>query len=278
MNTLTPLEAFPNPSDDLLFTVNFVMGAGNYMYDAREAALASEKLDRTVVTDVDETINRRYIQAVRARSGGADSVLGEEQSARVEGSNKVWIVDPVDGTGEYVKTDLTDDERTSCVGAAMLQAGQLQLAAVYNPFRKEFFVADRDQDAAFLNSERLDLTRTAVGQLALGPDMPYDFCHWEGATTDARFFEALIGVPPIGSYSAINQACDVARGRSAFAVFPGDTIHDIAPSALMVELAGGVVSDVDGEPLDWQNLNGAVYAANSRIHARVIQELVSRSY
>jgi myo-inositol-1(or 4)-monophosphatase len=269
-------EAFPNSSDDLRFTIDFVEDAGAYMVSAREAALVSRKLDKTAVTDVDEEINRRYIAAVEARSGGKDSVLGEEKSARVAGSEKIWIVDPVDGTGEYIKPNLTNSERTSCVGAAMLRAGELQLAVVHNPFRREMFVADRDLGGTFLNGHRLDVTRTAVGRLAFGKDIPYDFCQWDGGATDARFFEQLIGAPPLGSYSAINQACDVARGRSAFDVFPGDTIHDIAPSALVVELAGGIVSGIDGEPLDWQNLNGAVYAANARIHDRVIQELSKR--
>lgn len=112
------------------------------------------------------------------------------------------------------------------------------------------------------------MARLAQEELTQG--VAYDYCYWDDAAIDARFLEAVIGVPPLGSYSAINQACDVARGKSAFAVFPGDTIHDIAPGALLVDLAGGAVS------VRWDNLSaGAVYAVNPRVLASVITYLTA---
>lgn len=244
------------------------------MADARSTARAKKKLDRTDVTDIDTFINIEFIKAVKARSGERASVMGEEESDQVEGSSELWIIDPIDGTGEYIDDTLDDSERTSCVGVALFREGRLQLSVVHNPFRNELFVADHEL-GAFLNGEPLDLRQTEASQLTFGPDIPYDYAHWEDAPTDARFFEEIIGRPPINNYSAIYQACDVARGRSAFAVFPGNTIHDIAPSALIVELAGGEVSGVHG-PLDWQDLNGVVYAVNRQIHTRVVQELYAR--
>jgi myo-inositol-1(or 4)-monophosphatase len=190
------------------------------------------------------------------------------------GNNVVWVIDPVDGTGEYIDAQLADSDRTSCVGIAMFKGGVLRLSVVHNPFRNELFVADRALGTASLNGERLDLTRLAHEELGRGA--AYDYCYWDGAPIDARFFEAVIGVSPLGSYSAINQACDVARGKSAFAIFPGNTIHDIAPGALLVELAGGVVSDTRGMPLQWDNLGaGAVYAVNPNILASVIRFLTA---
>jgi myo-inositol-1(or 4)-monophosphatase len=277
---LAPYETgaqLPQASDDLRFTVGFVRKAGQHMVGARTEAFVSKKLDKTAVTDVDTLINTWFIEAVRDHAGDRASVLGEEASARVEGSEETWVIDPVDGTGEYIRPDIPDSERSSCIGAAMLRNGQAQLSVVLNPFRNELFVADRDLGGAFLNGQRLDLQQTEAGQTTFGPDIPYDYTHWQGAASDPRFFEELVGRPPIGSHSAIYQACDVARGRSTFDVFSGNTIHDIAPGAVIVELAGGAVSDVDGRNLNWGNLHGAVYASNRQILGRVVGELIDRA-
>jgi myo-inositol-1(or 4)-monophosphatase len=266
-------EVLRRPSDDLTFAINFAQTAGRYMVEARERALVSDKLDRTVVTDVDKAINRWLIEAVRARSDGRASVIGEEESARIEGSEEEWVIDPVDGTGEYVDQSLSDSERTSCVGIAKFERGRLQFSVVFNPFRDELFVADRGLGGAFLNGEPLNLRQTDAGIVPFAPGLPYDFSYWEGAAIDARSLEYVMDRPPIDSYSCIYQACMVAKGESAFSVFPGNTIHDIAPSALLVELSGGTVSGVDGQPLDWRNLNGAVFSVNQDVHDGVIAHL-----
>jgi myo-inositol-1(or 4)-monophosphatase len=257
---------------ELDFAVQFAKDAGCYMVTERQRAITSRKLDRTVVTNVDKRINRDFIGAAKARFGSNTSVIGEEESARATGS-MVWVIDPVDGTGEYVDTTLADSERTSCIGIALFKDGGLKLSVVYNPFRNELFVADRQFSGTLLGGQQI---RLGSGMTVLKKGMAYDYCHWDGCSVDVRFLEELLGAPR-NSYSAISQACDVARGKSAFAIFPGNTIHDIAPGALLVELAGGVVTDVYGRPLQWSNLgSGAVYAANPHIHKSVIWELRAR--
>ena len=245
------------------------------MVSQRKNAISTQKLDRTFVSDVDTHINADFIKEVKARSGNRASVIGEEESAKVEGSGEIWIIDPVDGTHEYIDTTVKDSERTSCVGAALIKNGVLQLSVVLNPYRNELFVADRDLGATYLNSKRLNLRKGPAGNLGLGRGIPYDYAHWNGAKTDPRFFEHQIGRQPLGSFSAIYQACTVAKGESVFDVFVGDTIHDIAPSALLVELAGGTVSDIKGRALRWDDLNGAVYS-NGVAHDGVVRALASR--
>jgi len=267
-------------NEDLRFMADYAVKAGDAAAAMRRQAQATKKLDRTDVTDWDKKIERDFREEIHTRWEGQDSVIGEEEeSGPLTGIGVEWIIDPIDGTGEYVRDNkengepIDDSERTTCVGIAQFKDGVLVRSVVYNPFRRELFVADRELGGAFLNGERLDLRQAETGRMAFGPGIPYDYSHWDGALTDARFFEEIIGRPPIGSYSAINQAMDVARGNSAFDVFPGNTIHDIAPGALIVELAGGEVS-----PVDWQNLSGpVVYAANPQIHARVVQELQARA-
>ncbi len=249
------------------------------MVRQREEAQVSHKLDRTVVTDIDKHINRMFIKAVRDKTRGRASIIGEEESFIVEGSSELWVVDPLDGTGEYVRSTkedgspLLDTERTTCFGAAVLRASQPQIAVANNPYKLEMLFGDRTTGEIWLHRRPLDLSQTDLCTARFESGLPYDYAHWDDAPVDLRFLEDRMGHSPSGSYSAIWQACMVAKGESAFAVFPGDTIHDIAPGALLVEMAGGVVSDLHGEPLDWQNLRGAVYAANPYVHEGAMQML-----
>lgn len=270
------LEFLLHASLDLKFAIDFAQAAGEYMVKARSDALISHKLDATVVTDVDTSINRQFIEAVRKHTNGSASTRGEEESLQVSGSQDCWVIDPLDGTREYIDLSIESPKRSSCIGIALLRTDILQLSVVYNPFKNETFVAERSL-GVFLNGNRLMDLSSTLGYVNFSPGIAFDYAYWKGAPADARFFKDILKSPSRGSYSAISQACDVARGASAFAVFPGNTIHDIAPGALLVEIAGGVVSDVSGKPLNWNSLNGAVYAVNPHVHASVIQQLKAHS-
>ena len=258
---------------ELAFAIQFATLAGRHMLSARLRALESQKLDRTVVTNIDREINEWFIRDVRETFGRQSVVIGEEASAGQFGSGRVWVIDPIDGTGEYVDRTVADKDRTTCVGIALLEAGIVQLSVVCNPWRGDIWVANRATGKAMRNQRVLTLQPKQSSELS--PFMPYDFCYWDGAVPDARVLERSMLQPPLGYYSAISQACAVAKGESAFAVFPGDTLHDIAPGALLVELAGGVVADGKGrQRRDLYDLSGAtIYAVNRQVCESVAQIL-----
>jgi myo-inositol-1(or 4)-monophosphatase len=178
-------------------------------------------------------------------------------------------MDPIDGTGEYVKLTIPSYELTCCIGISLFVDGVLTLSVVYNPFRGEMFTATHDR-RALCNDNPLACSSQ---QLKLG--VPYDYSYWDGAAFDARKLDQWLGAP-LGVYSAIYQACMVASGRSAFAFFPGNTIHDIAPGALLVARAGGRVTDMYGNPLQWDNLTRGVVYAGRASHAQALSLLLSR--
>jgi fructose-1,6-bisphosphatase/inositol monophosphatase family enzyme len=235
------------------------------MFSARDRAIQSQKLDRTVVTNIDRELNEAFIREVQAAFGRHTVVIGEEASSGKLGSGSAWVIDPIDGTGEYVDTAVADEDRTTCVGIALLEAGITQLSVVYNPWREEMWVADRASGRATRNDRVLNLQSRQHSQLS--PLMSYDFCHWDNATPDTRLLESYMLHPPLGYYSAISQACAVAAGDSDFAVFPGDTLHDVAPGSLLIELAGGVVANIGGHQRgDLYDLRGGtIYAVNQKV-------------
>jgi fructose-1,6-bisphosphatase/inositol monophosphatase family enzyme len=256
-------------SGDLQFATQFAERAGREMVAHRATTRRSKKLDRTDVTDEDKRLNRTFIAAVRRREGRAASVQGEELSDMIAGVRRVWTIDPIDGTGEYISDSIPDAQRTTCIGISLFINGVLVLAVVHNPFRGETFVADVGGAATLLNGRQV----TCVS-VPLRRGVRYDYCHWDGARFDVRGLERTLG-RPLGVYSAIYQACMVAAGRSAFAVFPGDTIHDIAPGARLVLGAAGRVTDLRGNPLRWNDLSHGVIFASRTVHAEALRAIAA---
>jgi myo-inositol-1(or 4)-monophosphatase len=234
------------------------------MRDMRLGANVTLKLDRTAVTNADTHINQLFIQAVRRRNR-RDSVVGEEISAR-RGRRRVWALDPIDGTDEYADPSVPDPQRTSCVGIALIEDGVLVLSVVYNPFRNELFVAERNRPT-LLNGRVIQVSLSGFWR-----GMSYDYCHWDGAPFDARGLKSLLG-QPLNVYSAIYQACMVAKGHSEFAVFPGNTLPDIAPATLLVVGAGGRVTDLSGRPINWSNPTSGVLYSNGLCHDAALRAI-----
>lgn len=256
-------------SGDLQFATQFAERSGREMVAHRATTRRSKKLDRTDVTDEDKRLNRAFIAAVRRREGRAASVKGEELSDMIAGARRVWTIDPIDGTGEYIDDTIQDNKRTTCIGISLFVDGVLVLAVVHNPFRRETFVADTEGAATLLNGRRVTCTSASLRR-----GMHYDYCHWDGTRFDVRGLERALG-RPLGVYSAIYQACMVAAGRSAFAVFPGDTIHDIAPGARLVLGAGGRVTDLRGRSLQWNDLSHGVIFACRSVHAEALRAIAA---
>jgi fructose-1,6-bisphosphatase/inositol monophosphatase family enzyme len=282
-HNLPPNYEILSPSRDMQFALDSVLVIGNQMVQGRTAKLqVSAKLDRTLVSDMDIETNLWFNQQAAAAYGGAASVQAEEVSQSAteptpEGEAAVtFVLDSIDGTGEYVATHrdartgepinpmrpvpigveiepIADSERTTCTGLAMLRGGKLQLAAVYNPFKKQLVIADRDLGGSFIIDQETLQTGTVAGKRLRVSDQPFspgtipwDSAVWEGAPVDTTLLEAAAGTPPLGHYSAIDQAVTVALGQSVGAVFAGNTAHDILPAAAIVYGAGGMVAKPNG--------------------------------
>jgi myo-inositol-1(or 4)-monophosphatase len=231
----------------------------------RQGLKVSRKPDGTSVTDADIAISEMVIESIKARYP-RHAVRGEELSRGSANAAEIWRLDPIDGTGEFIRGP-QHGRATYGFGLSKERHGQLEMGLFLGMPRNELFTAVHGM-GAYLNGKRI-----RVNQNIFRAHMPYDYCHWDGARPDLRFFDKLLEHKPIGNYSAISQACDVAAGRSSFAVFPGDTRHDIWPGRIIVQEAGGRVTDVRGNQHPRQGVpHGAVYS-NGRVHEDVIRAL-----
>lgn len=219
-----------------------------------------------LVTEVDRECEALIVSGVESERPG-DAILAEEGGAREQATaDWRWIIDPLDGTVNYAH-----GFPRFCVSIGIEYRGRRQVALVYDPLLDECFRAVRGAGAS-LGQRRLRVsTATALGQSLVATGFAYDV-HRSSADNLGHFgrmLKAARGIRRDGS--AALDLCYVASGRlDAYWEFK---LHpwDVAAGILIVEEAGGRVSDRSGGPVP---ASGAeVVASNGEIHDEVLAHL-----
>ena len=142
--------------------------------------------------------------------------------------------------------------------------GRLEAGAVYDPMRDELFTAERGR-GAFLNGARLRVSDTAVLiDALLVTGFPYSVQETldQHVALFSRFLSRARAVRRLGS--AALDACYVAAGRLDGFWEHGLNAWDIAAGVLLIQEAGGLVTDLDGGPFTLRS--GRILATNGRVH------------
>ena len=221
-----------------------------------------------LVTEVDVAIEREF-RAHIAQAWPDHDVLGEEfgASAGAQGRTRpCWIFDPIDGT-----TNFAHGLPIFCASLALEIDGAMQVGAVYDPMRDELFTAERGQ-GAWLNGRPLRVSSTAtLGDALLVTGFPYTVQQEGEAILGlfARFVAEARAVRRLGS--AALDVCYVAAGRMDGFWEEGLGPWDIAAAALLVDEAGGRISDLSGGPFNARA--GQLVASNGRLHPAMLETI-----
>lgn len=211
------------------------------------------EVDRMAEEDIIDTIHSLYPNhGIVAEERGGE--LSDDPAHR----ECEWIIDPLDGTANYLH-----GHPQFAVSIAVRQNGQLQHGVVFDPLRDEMYTASRGQGAQ-INNRRIHVThQDKLERALLATGFPYkhraDFDPW------MRSFQALL--PRVTDMrrcgSAALDLAYVACGRLDGYWEPGLEAWDIAAGSLLVREAGGLVADFQGQ----QNFlhTGQVIAANRLI-------------
>ena len=212
-----------------------------------------------LVTEVDVAIERAFRTMVGERFPNHE-VLGEEMGGKAAAPpGPCWVFDPIDGT-----TNFAHGLPIFCSSIALEVDGVAEVAAVYDPTRKELFTAERG-GRAFLNGRPLHVSPAlALVDAMLVTGFPYDV--HERVDEIVGLFAAFVGraraVRRLGS--AAIDLCYVAAGRLAGFWESDLKPWDIAGGALIVAEAGGRVTKLGGEA--FTSRGGSVLATNSQLH------------
>lgn len=220
---------------------------------------------RDFVTEVDRTAERLIREVLLGADGGA-TVVGEELSPALRTAGLVWVVDPLDGT-----TNFLHDYPAYAVSIAAAVDGVLEVAVVHNIPRDEVFWAARGR-GAWRGDRRIGVSAIAApGHALIGTGFPFKNLNRlaEYQAQFARVAAEASGIRRAGS-AALDLA-DVAAGRFDGFWEPELAAWDLAAGTLLIREAGGVVTDYAGRDLGVEH--GPVVAGNPAIHRWLLGRL-----
>ena len=224
------------------------------------------KANNTIVTIADEEINQLVIKRVAERYPAHD-IDGEEASQR-RGSKYVWACDPIDGTASFIM-----GLPVSVFSLALVIDGQPEVGVIYAPFSDHLYWASRGH-GAYMNNRPI-----YVNQHSLDDRVEMNIDWWPSAPWDVMqvvhdiAYEKDVYVTTVGSTT--HAAALVAHGEFVASVFTGTKGKnvDIAAAKVIVEEAGGKVTDLFGQEQRYdQDICGAVLS-NGIIHEEIVKAM-----
>jgi myo-inositol-1(or 4)-monophosphatase len=218
-----------------------------------------------LVTEMDARAETTVLAALRDAFPD-DAVLSEEAGALAGRSGRRWIIDPLDGTTNYAH-----GLPLFAVSIALEVAGQVILGVAYDPPRDELYVAERGGGAS-MNDAPVGVSSTAVlDESLLVTGFPYNLRETpdNNLAEYAAFSVRARAVRRLGS--VVLDLAWLASGRfdGMWELTLGP--WDVAAAALLVEEAGGRISDLRGGPLDLEAPR--LVASNGRIHEALLAVL-----
>lgn len=221
----------------------------------REYPQAVSAVDRAAETYIIDCIRREYPN---------HEIVAEESGGNRGMEEWTWIVDPVDGTVNFSR-----GLPLFSVSVALAYRGQVQLGAVYVPSVREFYFATRNEEATCNNRPvKVSCTET-LGAAIIGSSVQrsYQIRKCEQVLTSI-----LRQVPNVRMFaSSALEICWIARGRMDARIFAHSEIWDHAAAALIVEQAGGVVTDWNGS--NWDTTTNQLLVSNGLLHRDLLSVL-----
>ncbi len=220
------------------------------------------------VSEVDHAAEEAIISVLK-EAYPSHGFLGEESGYHDRDAEYLWVIDPLDGT-----TNFLHGIPQYCVSIALLHKGTLAQAVVFDPNRNELFTATKGV-GAYLNDRRIRVSKTDRFETAVvGTGFPFR----EVGNIDEylrmlkNVMQGTSGVRRPGA-AALDLAW-VACGRYDAFWELGLSPWDMAAGALLVREAGGLVGDLEGEDRFLEA--GRIVAANGKLFAGMLQLLARR--
>jgi len=234
-------------------------------FERVDSVQVSAKARNDFVSDVDRASEAEIVRVIR--NAYPEHAILAEESGQQGVSDYQWVVDPLDGTTNYLH-----GFPQFSISIACLYRGRLEHGLVYDPLREEMFTASRGAGAR-LNDRRLRVTtRKSMDGALVGTGFPYrDHRHLD-AYLD--MFRAMIDADTAGIRRPGSAALDiayVAAGRLDAFWELGLAQWDFAAAALLVREAGGVVSDLSGGEQFMDT--GNIVAGGLKLHTAMLQTL-----
>lgn len=206
-----------------------------------DTVVITEKSPNDFVTEVDQRVERAIIDIIH-KAYPSHRILAEESGECGDESDTVWIIDPLDGTRNFIH-----GFPHFAISIAVMVKNKIEHGVIYDPIRQELFTATRGKGAQLNNTRIRVAQRKKLEECLLGTGFAYRHTDPHNPTP-AKCFQYLL--PTCGDVRRAGAAtldlAYVACGRLDGFWEYGLKIWDLAAGVLLVKEAGGIVCDMDG--------------------------------
>ena len=220
------------------------------------------KEDMSPITETDLRINQLVIDSVH-NAFPVHSILAEEGSSLIDGSEYTWVCDPLDGTIPF-----SHGLGISVFSLALVQSGKSILGVVYDPFFDRLYFAQKNK-GAFLNEKRIKISsQKFFDKGCVEFSIPYP-----RIAEFPSFYNNLrdTGAKVMDIRTTVHAGALVASGEFLATLYLFTHAHDVAALKILVEEAGGKVTDIDGNEQRYDRpINGAIIS-NGHVHDQLVR-------
>ncbi|MBQ0080797.1 MAG: inositol monophosphatase [Alistipes sp.] len=221
-----------------------------------------------LVTTSDNAVQKFLYEHLTALLPGS-GFFGEEVVTPRTDAEYVWVVDPIDGTSNYARSD-----RDCAISVALKRDDELLMGVVYSPARGELYSAEKGK-GAFLNGKKISVSKRTSREALLFTAMSIYYKEYAGlcAAVMEEGFRRFNDIRRYGS--AAVEICQLARGYAEMYFELRLNAWDYAASMLILTEAGGYVSDHDGvQP----SLTGSdmICCANSKENLSELLQIIKK--
>jgi fructose-1,6-bisphosphatase/inositol monophosphatase family enzyme len=243
------------------------------------------KDDSTPVTAADKEINALFVRELRSAYPD-DDIISEEESDRREGAEYTWACDPLDGTIPF-----SLGIPTSVSSLALCKDGDPIVGVIYDPFMDRMFVAEKGKGATMndtpIHVSAASLLENAAMNMGMRLAMSMDLVGGKGAkkiSLDLSALRTILGKKQLTKCFSLGcvmyTGTLVARGELVATIFSGTGCHDGASLKIIVEEAGGKVTDILGREQRYDQPINGLLVSNGAIHDQLIdmvQEAIAQN-
>lgn len=254
------------------FTKNLapiIVKAGEIMLSAHDVEIAEvKKGDVNFVTEYDKAVQDFLIENIKKIYPKANFIAEEKDNdSEALKSGLCFIIDPIDGTTNFIK-----DYKTSAISVGAFLNGEGVFGGILNPYLGELFTAEKGK-GAYLNGQKITVSTAEFEKsvFAFGSS-PY----YKKELADKTFSVAknmfLRAMDIRRSGSAALDFCHLACGRIDVFFECRLSPWDFAAGAIIVTEAGGIITDMDGKPLDFSQPQ-SILCANKNAYKEALETI-----
>ena len=220
------------------------------------------KNPRSLLTKVDLLADKK-IKEIISKKYPKHNFLTEESGLIKKGSEYTWIIDPIDGTTNFV-----EGLGNFCVSIALAKQNEIIMGAVYNPCTKDMYFAEKEK-GAFLNNKKIRVSnKKYLIESILAFNIPSNVgISRKTLSLLGKIYGSLRGIRNFGS-AALNM-CYLAEGKFDLYISLSLSAWDAAAAYLVINEANGRVTNIKNE--EWKVSDKTCIATNKILHDKFIK-------